>query len=269
MVHSTTHLKGRTLRARDGVIGRVTDLYFDDETWVVRYLVVDTEEKLKPHDVLISPGAAGTADWQLPEIPVDLTSEEVRNSPDIDADKPPTRENEILLRDYYGWSAYTGSLWGEPILPMPLLVPMAPSEGASRPSDGQVPLNRTKDGHLRSVNDSLGYHVRARDGEVGHVEEFLVDDETWRIRYLVIDTRNWLPGRKVLVAPEWIHDVDWVSQKVRVDLTREAVKASPPYDPATPLRADYASELEEHYGHGSSLEEHAHSTAPRQLPGGS
>jgi hypothetical protein len=248
MVHSATHLKGRTLHARDGVIGHVTDLYFDDETWAVRYLVVDTDDKLKAHTVLISPGVAGTADWQLPEIPVDLTTDEIRRSPDIDADKPPTREHELLLEQYYGWAAYTGSLFAEPIMPMPVLIPAIPPTDQERFKDDGKPARHSENAHLRSVNDTVGYRVRASDGEVGHVDNFLVDDETWRIQYFVIDTRNWLPGRKVLVAPDWVRDVDWVAQKVHADLTRDAVRASPPYDPSIPWRADYASELSTHYG---------------------
>jgi len=259
MIHSATHLKGRTLRARDGVIGRVTDFYFDDDTWVVRYLVVDTEEKLKPHDVLISPGVAGTADGQLAEIPVDLTTEEIRHSPDIDAAQPPAREHEIILQEYYGWAAYTGSLFADPIMPMPVVIP-SPVEPGREAKDRVPPLPRSSDAHLRSANDTVGYHVQASDGEVGHVEDFLIDDETWRIRYFVIDTRNWLPGRRVLVAPDWVHDVDWVTEKVHADLTRNAVKASPLYNPSSSWRPDYAGELESHYGRGRPSRVHARST---------
>lgn len=248
MVYNLAHLKGRSLQARDGLIGKVHDVFFDDTDWIARYLEVDMGSMLNKRSVLISPGAAGTSDWGLAVIPVDLTMEQVRNSPEIDADLPVTRQHETALREHFGWPAYWGALSGAGGLVTPILTPTgAMNADESSRANVDTPLRRPADPHLRSANDTLGYHVQATDGALGHVDEFLIDDEVWRIRYLVIDTRNWLPGRKVLVAPAWIHEVDWKVEKVHVGLTRDAIKASPVYDPAAHWSAIYSAQLHEHY----------------------
>lgn len=247
MVYSLDHLKGRSLQERDGLIGKVHDVFFDDADWVVRYLVVDMGSLLNKRSVLISPGAAGSADWGSSVVPVNLTMEQVRSSPEIDTDLPVTRQHEAALRKHYGWPAYWGALMGEGGLATPVLTPARDTGAAEPPTDGDVPPRRSRDTHLRSANDTLGYHVQATDDSTGHVEDFLIDDEIWRIRYLVIDTRNWLPGRKVLLAPAWIRDVDWLEEKVHVSLTRDAIRESPLYDPAAHWSAVYAAQLHEHY----------------------
>src|SRR5262249_56338846 len=90
------------------------------------------------------------------------------------------------------------------------------------------------DPNLRSARDVTGYYIQATDGDLGHVEDFLVDDETWAIRYCIVDTRNWLPGRKVLVSPEWIQRVSWEDSKVYVDLSKRHIKSPPHLHPTVP-----------------------------------
>lgn len=97
------------------------------------------------------------------------------------------------------------------------------------------------------MNSVLGHHLAATDGDIGHVEEFLVDERDWTIRYLVVDTRNLLPGRKVLVAPKWIDAIDWPARRLRVDLSRDAIRQSPPYDPGRSPESDYLDRLHRHY----------------------
>lgn len=248
MLNSLNHLKDRSLQARDGIIGKVHDMFFDETDWIARYLVVDMGTLLNKRSVLISPGAAGSADWGRSSIPVDLTMDQVRHSPEIDTDMPITRQHEAVLRKHYGWPAYWGALTGEGGLATPILIPAGePDEEQSGPTDGEAPPRRSRDVHLRSANDTLGYHVHATDGSIGHIAEFLIDDDVWRIRYVVIDTRNWLPGRKVLVAPEWIREIDWTAEKAEVALTRDAIKASPAYDASAPWNVEYANRLHEHY----------------------
>jgi hypothetical protein len=104
------------------------------------------------------------------------------------------------------------------------------------------------DPHLRSVGEVAGYHIEASDGEIGHIEDFIFDDETWKIRYVVVDTKNWLPGRKVLVSPLWVEDVSWRKRRVRVDLTQEEIKSSPEYDPTAPVNRQYEERLYDYYG---------------------
>jgi hypothetical protein len=107
---------------------------------------------------------------------------------------------------------------------------------------------RHSDPHLRSTREVIGYHIQARDGEIGHVDDLIVDDELWYLRYLVIDTRNWLPGRKVLVAPAWAEQVSWIERKVYIDLKRETIKNSPEFDPSMPVNREYEVQLYDYYG---------------------
>jgi hypothetical protein len=108
-------------------------------------------------------------------------------------------------------------------------------------------VKKAWDPHLRSTDDVSGHNIQAADGEIGHVEDFIVDDETWAIRYLIIDTRNWWPGKKVLISPKWIERVSWSESKVFVNLLRETIKQSPEYTEESPLTRDYETKLHRHY----------------------
>lgn len=249
MLRNAKELEHHELRARDEKIGHVQDFFFDDVRWVVRYLVVDTGTWLNSRKVLISPVAVRRVEWTEKLISVDLTQEQVRNSPGIDTEQPVSREHEAALTRYYEWPAYWGAA-GFPDIGFSTLVPPAPIYGA----DARAPdthSNATavhEDHHMRSVRAVTGHGVEASDGNIGHVHDFLIDDRSWVIRYLVIDTRNWWPGKKVLVSPRWIRAVGWNESNVHVDLTRAAIKASPAYDPAAPPSSDYTDQLHDHYG---------------------
>jgi hypothetical protein len=238
MIRTIKQIRGRTLAARDGHIGKVTDLFFDDAFWHVRYVVVATESDWEQRTVLIAPEAVQPADWTDEHFPVDLTVEQVRNSPRVETDQPVSRRREQELRSYYGWPIYWDAALGAGgvIAGVPPLLPV------EKPKK-QPPGNP----HLRSAQNTLGYHLEATDGAIGHVDEFLVDERSWQIRYLVIDTRNWLPGRKVVIAPAWIEATDWVRRRLVVNLTRDAIKHSPAYDPDLQWNPAYSAELHEHY----------------------
>jgi hypothetical protein len=114
------------------------------------------------------------------------------------------------------------------------------------------------DPHLRSTYNVSGSQIQAKDGDIGHVEDFIIDDETWAIRYLIIDTKNWWLGKKVLVSPNWIERVSWSESKVFVNLTRENIKQSPEYTEESLLTRDYETRLHRHYNrHGYWFEEQA------------
>ncbi len=239
MLRSAKGLRGYTVRASDGPIGKVHDVYFDDSTWTARYLVVDTGGWLSGRQVLLSPASCGVPDSEQKLVPVALTREQVENSPPVEADRPVSRQHEIELAAYYGWPDY----WiGDPGFgPGAVYVPA--SAGAAEAAQ------RTKgDPHLRSTREVQGYHIQAPDGEIGHVEDFLIEDGAWAIRYLVVDTRNWLPGKRVLIAPQWVKEVNWAEMKVLVEVPRAAIRHSPAYDPSAPVTRDYESKLHEHYG---------------------
>lgn len=242
-------ITGSQLRARDGEIGRVSDVYFDDAAWRIRYFVVDTGSWLNRQHVLISPRAIVAPDWTGEEIPVNLTKEQVCGSPDYDTQKPVSRQHEEELSAYYGWPPYWSAAGGGAIgmLAAPIVAVTGPVAMPSpEPAPDQQPSHG--DPHLRSAREVCGHAIASSDGEIGHVEEFLIDDIDWGIRFLVIDTRNWLPGRKVVVAPEWIRRISWKEKRVHVDLRRDSIKASPDYNPKDSGDPGYAERLGKHYG---------------------
>lgn len=259
-----------TIGATDSDIGHVKDLYFDDHTWAIRYLVVDTGSWLSGRKVLISPISIQKPDWQAHRLPAAITREQVENSPDIDTDKPVSRQHEIEYLGYYGYPNYWGGtgLWGGGMVPLAMYPGYAALPGGAAEREQAVEesaraeraRHRDDDPNLRSCAAVVGHHIQATDGEVGHVEGFLIDDETWAIRYLVVNTSNWWLGHKVLIAPQWVGGVHWSDETVSVDLDLEAVKAAPVYDPSVPLDRQREMGLYTHYGRqpywkaGSTLE---------------
>ncbi len=234
MLRSVNDLDGFKVVAIDGHIGKVKDFYFDDEAWVIRYVVVDTKAWLGSHEVIISPYSIGQPDWSRLILPVTLTKEQIENSPGIETDKPISRQYERSHLGYYGYPYYWGGtgLWGVQNYPGTQLtgISSAPKDlyrgYLKAPSDSDP----AGDTHLRSCNAVKGYHIHATDGDIGHVLGFLADDSTWSIRYMIVDTSNWWIGHQVLISPEWIQDVSWANSKVTVSLNRQAIRHAPPYN---------------------------------------
>jgi len=224
-------LIGLSIRGSDGELGKVRDVYFDDHRWTARYLVVDTGGWLEARRVLISPMSIETIDWDTRSVPVKLTRQQVKGSPAIDTDKAVSRQHELDLLGYYGYPRYWGGplMWGTTSYPYPmsptLLIPAAtgsPAEHASAPDDPQ----------LRSARAVRSYHLRTTNASIGHVEDFLIDDESWAMRYIVVDTREWWPENHVLISPQWITAIDQSDKLVTVDVTRDTLQRAPEYDPA-------------------------------------
>jgi sporulation protein YlmC with PRC-barrel domain len=248
MLRNVNHLKGFAIRATDGEIGTVEQFYFDDETWAIRYLVVNTAGWLAGRLVLVSPMALRQAEWQSKRLDVALTKKQIEDSPSIDTHKPVSRQHEAVYLGYYGYPYYWGgpNLWGLASYPAGLTVqrePVTKAEAAQARAGKE-----SADSHLRSTNEVTGYHIEADDGEIGHVEDFIVDDKTWAIRYLEVDTRNWWPGKKVLVSPQWVDNVSWQDSKVYFDLTRETIQNGPEYIESMPVTREYEKRLYDHYG---------------------
>lgn len=252
MLRSVNSLDGFKMAAADGHIGKVKDFYFDDEAWVIRYVVADCGAWLGNREVLISPHSIGTPDWSRLILPIALTKEQIKSSPGIDTDKPISRQYERSHLGYYGYPYYWGGtgLWGVQNYPGTQLTGIgAHPDGVyqgylNAPSDTGV----AGDEHLRSCNAVNGYHVHATDGDIGHVQGFLADDSTWSIRYLILDTSNWWVGHEVLVSPEWIQDVSWANSKITVSLNRHAIRYAPAYNGEGLLDRDAESRIYSHYG---------------------
>jgi hypothetical protein len=230
---------GYHLGALDGQIGKVEDLYFDDRFWVIRYLVVNTSSWLEGRSVLISPYSVTALDHESETILTDLTKAQIENSPSASEAVPVSRQLETAINEYYGWPLYWygAGPWGAYTIPPAPLV-----------SGADEKTKESWDSNLRSTREVTGYRVEATDGDIGHVADILIDDESWTIRYLVVDTRNWWPGKHVLVSWEWADAVDWGERKVSVGLAREAIKDAPEYDRDTIVTREYEGVLCRHYG---------------------
>jgi len=258
MLRNLKDLENYSISATDGEIGHVKDFYFEDDAWVIRYFVVETGTWLTSRKVLISPISVQQPNWRDSTLPVSISKEQVRNSPDFDSHKPVSRQHEDEQLGHYGYPSYWGGggIWGEGYFPYAL------DPGNVRFGVEQVERQReiedylrdererkrNDDPHLRSCGAVTGYHIHATDGDIGHVSGFLVDDETWTIRFLIVDTSNWWVGHKVLIAPPWIKGVHWSNETVAVDLSRESIKTAPFYDPDAQWTRDQELKLQQHYG---------------------
>ena len=240
----TKDLHQYTIAALDSDIGRVDDFYFDDEQWTIRYIVVATGLILSGRKVLISPLALRHPAWSPLHINVNLTCEQVASSPGIDLDKPVSRQHEAEHHKHYGWPHYWNGadVWGS--WPTPKALADAPETASKTEIRGA-----SADAHLRSTHEVTRYHVKATDGEIGHVEDFLFDDETWEIRYAIVDTKNWWPGKKVLLRPQWIERVSWTDREIFANMSRETIRKSPEWNPDQPVDREYELRLHRHFNY--------------------
>ena len=247
MLRGVKELLGYKLKAADGNLGKVRDFYFDDESWTVRYLVADTKRWLPGRLVLISPKSLGRPKWAAHLFPVSLDKKQIEHGPAISQDQPVSRQQESRLSRYYGWSIYWGASLSYGAPPMaPAALAMLDDEGAEDEKEGGQDGG---DQHLRSVREVTGYKIQAKDGEIGRVEDFIVDDDNWILRYLVVNTRNWMPGgRKVVLSPGWAQRVEWESERVVLDLKRETIERAPEYNPGDPVNREVETRLYDYYG---------------------
>lgn len=243
MLRSVKKLVGYSLAATNQSIGEIKDFLFDDAQWTVRWMVADTGDWLPGRKVLISPISLGNPDWSSHLFPVRLTKEDIERAPALDTDEPVAKAYERAFFDQYGWEYYWGlpGVWGGATSP----------EALFRRQETVVKSSTSPDhgSHvLRSAEELFDYQIRALDGEIGHIEDFIVDTKSWTIRYMVVDTGSWLSGRKVLIATDWISDIEWADRQVFVNLSSEAVKGSPEYLPSAPVNREDESNLYDYYG---------------------
>lgn len=239
MLSKAKTMIGYKLHSLTGEVGKVTSFYFDDHHWTIRYLVVDTGTWMSGRHVLISPYALTTVNKMEQNIAVNLTKRQIEDSPSSNTDKPVSRQFEESYNGYYGLPMYWNGpfVWGAyPSIERNRVKPTELNAGG-----------KPWDYHLRSTAVVNGYNIEASDGEIGHVEDFIIDEETWEIRYIIVDTRNWLPGKKVLISPQWIEQVSWDLSKVFVNLSRETIKLSPEYGDSSSVTRDYENELHGYY----------------------
>lgn len=240
MLRSLNEIRGYKILASDGDIGKVDDFLIDDVIWGVRYLVLDTGNWLSGRKVLVSPEALGAPRWEDVELPVSLSKQQIEDSPEISEQETVSRQHERQLHTHYGWVPYW-PVGGAGVYGTVVPVPTAENENENE-------REQTPQSHLRSVKELDGYHVQASDGTIGHIEDFIADIKGWMVRYAVVDTKNWLPGKSVLVALKWVEDVRWDDRKFFVKLTKEEIRHSPEYDPSAAVNREYEMRLYDYYG---------------------
>ncbi len=228
MLYNLKHIRGHQLSARDGAIGHVKDFYFDDKTWAIRYLVADTGNWLTGRQVLISPYAFGTLDPEGKVLSVNLTRQQIENSPSIDEHRPVSRQFEQSYYSYYGWPNYWigGGLWGEG--EYPTFVGTLQSRALENYLD-----SHWEDLHLRSTNAVNGYALQATDGTLGNISGFLVDQQRWQIRELTVETGHWYSGKEILITPDQIERISFEDAKVFVKLTKKDLERTQEHQLAT------------------------------------
>jgi hypothetical protein len=232
-------LKGYKIIGHDGDVGKVKEFYFDDQYWTVRYIIVDTGNWLADRQVLISLSALSSLNKEAESITINLCKKQIKESPILTNDQHISRQFEIEYHEYYGLPLY----WSDP----------------SKHGINHIDLTnyrqlkistqeiKSRSPHLRSSKNVSSYHIQAIDGEIGHIVDFIIDSETWAIRYLIINTHNWWAGKSVLVFPQWIDRVSCKELKVFINLSRESIKLSPEYSIESMITRDYETQLHRYY----------------------
>ena len=252
MLRKLKNLKGFTVHGRSEDLGKAKDFYFDQHYFVMRYLVIETGSWLQHEKTLISTESFEEINYQNQEIVVDLTAEDLEAGPSIKKNKPVSKVMEEKVVKHYDWPIYwasphpsdgpaiqAGSIIREKLFDFEKL-----TDEEKQAEENEVESN------LRSFNEIRGYHIQAEDKEFGHLEDLFVDEENWAIRYLLIDTRNILPGKDVLIAPEWLQNISWNKEKIYVSKTKEEIKSAPEYKEEKSDRLvhrDYEEKLYDHY----------------------
>lgn len=251
MLYAISAIHGYAIEASEGPIGTVDDVLFDDRSWKIRWLVVATGSWLAERKVLLHPTVVIDTDHDLKRLSVNLTKARVEGSLDIAQDLPVSRQIESNLYDYYDWDPMWGAVsdFDAGAIAVPIRMPLLEEDaGHFRPFQAAPGNHDDGDPHLRSLSEVTGYDLEAKDGGIGHVENFLFDDVEWILRYLVVDTRNWWPGKHVLLSTRAVTAIDWPKSRIELDVTRETVRSGPEWDPAAVIDRAYEMRLHHHYG---------------------
>jgi len=258
MLFAVSGLEGCPVKASDGDIGAVRDFLFDDETWKIRWMAIDADHWLPGRKVLIHPSAIApltlppkpalpmVSPGQTLELTVNLTKAEIEAGPQAREEDPVNKDMESLLYDYYGWDPYWGATHFGAVA-LPNAEARIVGDAARRDADAQIPPVDGAD-RLHSVASVNGYRVHASDGDIGHVENLLADDSNWEIRYLIIATRNWLPGKVVQLSPYAVKDIDWFEHHINVRVTRDQVRSAPAWDPLAMVDQVREEQFHRHFG---------------------
>jgi len=245
MLRSSKELQVYRIHATGGEIGHLEDFYFDDREWDINYFVVDIGTWLHGKKVLMSPHAVTGVHEATKTIYTPFTIEQIRRSADVRSHRPVALQQPHDYYLYLGWPHYVGlsaindSTRGS----------VSKISDRKRHEDSGRSIERSYDEHLRSSKVVSHYHIIAVDGEIGHFEDFIVDDQTWAIRYAIAVTGNWWSGKKVLLPAEWVLWISWEESNVYVGLRRERIATAPAFEPGQRLTHELELEIYNHYKH--------------------
>jgi hypothetical protein len=222
MILGVSDLNAYKLNARDGELGRLHDLSFDEVTWQVRHLVIEGRSG-QPGWILMHPLAVRRWDIQSRSIDLTVTRLQVERRPPVDVDQPLSQRQAERYYRHFGWPAYWPAHGRGPAESQPPFRPAG--SGSSRTSTGDQPADH--DPHLHGARRLLDFEVLARDGHAGRVDDILVDAATWMVRQLAIDARTRWLGKQALVSAEWITEIDWIQGRLQLDLDLDRLGRSP------------------------------------------
>lgn len=237
MLRTANHIIGYTIAGSDGQIGRCSDFLFRDDDWSISYLAVDTGGWLPGKKVVVPPSVVSRPDWESKTISISLSIQSIKSGPTVDSKDIVSTDYERRCLEYFNWpsiASATTSVAG------PLTPPTVPKNIARS-------VQAAGDNHLRSMKEVTRYALGATDGDVGFIDDFIFDDDSWFVRYLVVCTSAW-KGKNVIVSPQWIKNINWADGRVEVDLSAKAIKASPHFDPQLPINREYEARLYNFYG---------------------
>jgi len=242
MLQTFDNLEGFAIHAAGDTLGAVKDLYFDDKEWVVRYLLIETGSWLSSRKVLLSPISITGLNPEDKTLSVNITATQLKNSPPVDVENPILRHHEEDFLNYYAFPIYWvgADVWNNTNVD---------DQQVEEPVSGLYESMATANGghRLRSCKEILRYYIQAVDGEIGHLAGLLIDDETWAIRYFIINTSNWWFGHQVLIAPQWISRINDPEEKLHVDISRELIQSAPHYDATIPINRELELQTYQHY----------------------
>lgn len=250
MLIKSKALKGYKLQSLDGEIGKVEQFYFDDHHWTIRYMIANTGGWLMDWQVLISPYSLMSVNYEERFISINLTKKKIEESPLLESDKPVSMQYEEQYYQYYGQPLYWGGsfMWGaSPYIQNDIYLSSFENSEGQKKAEENLTKQHSWDPHLRSTDTVRGYKIRGTDGDIGHIDDFVIDDKNWAIRYLIIDTKDLWPAKKVLISPKWIERIDWTHSVAFVNVSCEDIMKSPEYTESFSLTRGYEADLHQFY----------------------
>jgi hypothetical protein len=247
------------IKSVDLAFGDIRDLYFDDVSWMLRYFVVDVGTWLEGRHVLISPESLTEYREDENAFACKLTRQQIHDSPLFDSQKTVSRQQEESLSKHYGWTPY----WVTPMAAFPLpglyTYPivgaasdrwnqqnkMAPT--VAKEVEARQDMDREQEAHLRSFQEIKSYGLQATDGDIGELDDLLLDTASWRVTHIIVDTRKWWPGGQVVIDRALVTDISWGDAKIVVAMSREDVKNAPRFDKDQTITEPYMQQLSQYY----------------------